>query len=125
MEPLEPFGQVLSEVSASSCAGPGNPTLPFHAEIVPSSVEKMKAAAPAKGAFSLNAPVTLATIPEGFDGPPPPGNGTMAANAVGPGPGNVPSPAYNAEIPVPLSLIQKAPPGTFALPQGFTSVGSS
>src|SRR5262245_23311191 len=62
-DPVAPVAQSLVELSTSNSAVAGMPRPRFHAEIVPSSVSKMKSAGLELGAFRANPNEVLATIP--------------------------------------------------------------
>src|SRR5262249_11061669 len=104
----------------------GMPRPRFHAEIVPSSVSKMKSAGLELGAFRANPNEVLATIPVGVAvALLPLGGGMVTARAGFVPPNPMPVPSYNADSPEPLSLIQNGPLGKNAIPQGFNKVTSS
>src|ERR1700730_1066113 len=119
----EPLAQRLFELSTLSSAivpGPGNPSPRFQAEIVPSSVAKMKSAG--LESFKLKANELFATIPVGADGGVPPLGGGIVTARAGSAPAKPdPSPWYKADIPEPLALIQNGPPGKNAFPHGFNN----
>src|SRR5713101_3688906 len=126
--PVAPLAQVSVELSTFSSAVlvgglVGKPSPRFQAEIVPSSVAKMKIAG-LPSFFRLKANEVLATMPVGADVPVPEGVGIITAKA-GFAPKNpVPSPLYRADMPEPLSFIQNGPPGKKAIPHEFSRVES-
>src|SRR5262249_28721514 len=123
----EPLVQPFAELSTSSSAEgglvlEGNPSSRFQAEIVPSSVAKIKSAG--LESSRLNANEVFGTIRVGPEAPVPLGVGTVTAKAGSALPNPVPSPLYKADIPEPLSFIQNGPPGKRATPHGFSKVMS-
>src|SRR5277367_2718045 len=91
---------------------------PFHAVIVPSSLEKMKNAGPL--APSAKSDVSLATIPVGEAKLAllPGGSGILTTKS------SCPSASLTVEKPELLSEIQNGAPGKKAIPQGFLRSGS-
>src|SRR6266536_1785800 len=86
---------------------------PDQPEMVPSSVTKMKRAAP-------KSEPPLKTIPVGADGgTPPTGGGTVTTSA-----SFWPAPLYSVETPVPLSATHQGLVALRARPHGLTRFGS-
>src|SRR5436309_11862456 len=102
-------------------------TAGFQPEIVPSSVLKMKRAAPdtpfletTKPLVPLKTtPVGAATVPSGL-----PLGGGIVTTSGAPGGKGVPAPLYSVMTPVPLSAIQKGVVGPCTMPHELTKLGS-
>src|SRR5258708_39197888 len=93
--------------------------------MVPSSVAKMKIAAPdLPFAETTNDEVPLKMRPVGLALVPPAGGGIVTTRGEPTGK-DVPSPRYKVESPVPLSAIQNGDVGPKAKPHGLTRLGST
>src|ERR1700722_9324220 len=88
------------------------PSLPFHAEMIPSSLANRNALPPKL------AGVPLKTVPVG-DPAPAPADGMVTTNDCG-----VPAPLYSVDVPLPLLAIQKGEVRLKEMPHGFTRFGS-
>src|SRR5258706_8147155 len=101
-------------------------TAGLHPEIVPSSVAKIKGAAPDPMAFETTkpavplktTPVGAAVVPAGLS----PGGGIVTTSGVAGGKG-VPAPLYSVDTPVPLSEIQNGEGALCTIPQALARCG--